>query len=137
VLDAFPDRRYRGAVLEVVPKVDRAKATVMVRVKFVDPPKDVLPEMGARVSFLTSAITAEAAAEKPKLIVPGAAVTERSGAKVVFVLEGDRLRMMPVELGAPFGDGFELVRGPAPGAKVVKNPSAELVDGKKVKENER
>lgn len=137
VLDAYSDRRYRGAVLEIVPKVDRAKATVMVRVKFVDEPKDVLPEMSARVSFLTSEISAEAAAEKPKLIVPGAAVAERAGAKVVFVLEGDRLRMMPVELGPPFGAGFELKKGPAPGTKVVMNPSPDLVDGKRVKENER
>ena len=49
VLDAFPDRRYRARVAEVRPRVDRAKATVTVKVAFMDEPKDVLPDMGAKV----------------------------------------------------------------------------------------
>ena len=53
ILDAFPDRRYRGRVAEVRPRVDRAKATVTVKVAFVDPMTDVLPDMGAKVTFLT------------------------------------------------------------------------------------
>jgi HlyD family secretion protein len=137
VLDAFADRRFRGEVSEIVPKVDRAKATVPVKVRFVDPVDAVLPEMSARVGFLAGELDAEAIKQPPRLIVPGSAVTERAGAKVVFALEGDRLRMIPIELGAPFGDGFELSRGPAPGTKVVKHPAAELADGTQVKEKSR
>ncbi|MFL5360529.1 MAG: efflux RND transporter periplasmic adaptor subunit, partial [Myxococcales bacterium] len=58
VLDAFPDRRYRGRVAEVRPRVDRAKATVTVKVAFVDEPRDVLPDMGAKVTFLTKELDA-------------------------------------------------------------------------------
>ena len=35
VLDAFPDRRYRGVVVEVTPRLNRAKATATVKVKLV------------------------------------------------------------------------------------------------------
>ena len=54
--------------------------------------------------------------------VPASAVADRAGAKVVFALEGDRVRMVPVTLGPPFAGGFELVSGPEPGSKVVSDP---------------
>jgi RND family efflux transporter MFP subunit len=134
VLDAFPDRRYRGEVMDTVPKVDRAKATVTVKIKFVDPPEGVLPEMGARVAFLSKAVDDAAVKEPPKLVVPGAAIAERGGAKVVFVLDGSKLRLVRVELGPAFGDGFVVLRGPAAGTKIVKHPAADLADGTQVKE---
>jgi HlyD family secretion protein len=42
--------------------------------------------------------------------------------------------MLPVSIGAPFGDGFELVDGPAPGTKIVSDPGAALADGQAIKE---
>lgn len=134
VLDAYPSRRYRGEAIEIMPRVNRAKASVGVKVKFVDPPEDVLPDMSARVSFLQKALDAEAMKEKPKVIVPSAAVVERGGSKVVFVVDGDNVRMTPVTLGAAFGDGFELEQGPQPGTKVVRSPPDVLMDGHKIKE---
>ena len=64
-LDALPDARFRGRISRMVPTVDRAKATVMTKVRFdaIDP--RVLPEMSAKVSFLSQEVTrgaAEAAA---------------------------------------------------------------------------
>ena len=35
-LDALPDTRFRGVVSRMVPTVDRAKATVTVKIRFVD-----------------------------------------------------------------------------------------------------
>ena len=134
VLDAFPERRLRGEVLEIVPRVNRAKATVVVKVKFVDETTGVLPDMSARVSFLSGELDAAAVKEPPKLIIPGSAIAERGGGKVVFVLEDGRVRMIPIEIGKPFGDGFELLRGPKPGTRVVAKPGPDLVDGQQVKE---
>jgi RND family efflux transporter MFP subunit len=134
ILDAFPSQRYRGEVYEIVPRVNRAKATVIVKVKFVDDNEGVLPDMSARVSFLSKKIDDTAIKEPPRLVVPSSAVVDRSGAKVVFVLEDGRVRMVPIEVGQEFGDGFELVRGPTSGTRVVKNPAPELSDGQQVKE---
>ncbi len=134
VLDAFPTQRLRGAVLDVVPKLNRSKATGTVKVKIVDARDGILPEMAARVSFLQKALDEGELATPPKKIVPAAAIVERAGQKHVFVLEGGKVRLVPVSVGAAFGSGFELNGGPAPGTRVVKDPPADLVDGQAVKE---
>ncbi len=136
VLDAFPSKRFRGKVKAITPEVDRAKATVVVKIEFVDEPVGVLPDMAARVSILSKPLDAEAVKAKPKTVVPGSAVTNRAGAKVVFVVEGDQVRMVPVKLGPVFGSGFELERGPAPGTRVVANPPETLADGQRIKQAE-
>ncbi len=134
VLDAYPTKRYRGEAVEVMPRVNRAKATVGVKVKFLDDTTGVLPDMAARVSFLAAALDEKSMQEKPKTVVPASALAERGGAKVVFVLDGDVARMKAITLGPAFGDGFEVTSGPEPGTKLIKSPSATLADGQKVKE---
>jgi RND family efflux transporter MFP subunit len=134
VLDAYPGQRMRGKVKQITPEVDRAKATVMVKVAFVDPVENVLPDMSARVSFLTEALDEQVMKEPPKIVVPGAALVERAGGKVVFVIDEDQVRMTPVELGEPFGRGFVLKSGPRPGTRVVASPPATLRDGQRIKE---
>ena len=52
-LNAYPDRRAPGRVVAIIPTADRAKATVKVRVGFEHRDAGVLPEMGARVAFLS------------------------------------------------------------------------------------
>lgn len=134
VLDAYPSKRLRGRVKEITPTVDRAKATVMVKVGFEDRFDGILPEMAARVSFLAGEIDAEAIKQPPKIVVPAAAIAERDGVKNVFVVEGDTVRLTPVEVGAAFGRGFELKKGPTPGTKLVADPPATLLNGQKIKE---
>jgi RND family efflux transporter MFP subunit len=137
VLDAFPGKRYRGVTREIVPRVDRAKATVAVKVGFTDPADGVLPDMSARVSFLAQELDAEAIKAPPKLVVPRAAVVERGGAKVVFVVEDGRVRMTPITIaGTDTGAGavFELESGPSAGTHVVKDPPPDLRDGQEIKE---
>jgi RND family efflux transporter MFP subunit len=134
VLDAYPDKRLRGEVTELSPRLDRAKATGVAKVKFVDGLDAVLPEMAARVSFLAHALDPSEMKAPPKKIVPASAVAERAGNKVVFVLDGDRVRMVGVSLGPAFAGGFELSGGPAAGTHVVKDPPATLADGQSVKE---
>ena len=51
-LNAYPDWSIPGSVIAIIPTADRSKATVMVRVGFKEKDPRILPEMGARVSFL-------------------------------------------------------------------------------------
>jgi RND family efflux transporter MFP subunit len=134
VLDAYPTRRIRGKAYEITPRVNRTKATVTVKVSFVDDSNGVLPDMSARVSFLTNELNAAELKAPPKTIVPGSAIATVAGAKMVYVLEDGRVRATPVTLGPPFGSGFELVRGPSPGTRLVKDPPPELKDGQRIKE---
>jgi RND family efflux transporter MFP subunit len=54
-LNAYPDWSIPGSVIAIIPTADRSKATVKVRVGFKDKDPRILPEMGARVSFLNDA----------------------------------------------------------------------------------
>jgi RND family efflux transporter MFP subunit len=135
VLDAYPTLRHRGRVTEISPRVNRVKATVVVRVAFVDAAEGVLPDMAARVSFLEGELDAEAVKEPPKVVVPSSALVARGGDKFVFVLdENGTARQERVTLGAAMGPGFELVDGPPEGTKVIANPPAAIADGYPVKE---
>ena len=134
VLDAFPDKRKRGEVVEVSPRLNRAKASGTVKVKFVDAESGALPEMAARVSFLAKALEVDQLKEPPKKVIPQSAVTERGGAKVAFVVDNGKARMITLTLGPSLGGGFELKDGPAPGTKVIKSPPASLADGQPIKE---
>jgi RND family efflux transporter MFP subunit len=133
-LDAFPGKRFRGEVTELRPTVDRQKATVLTRVKFVDPIPGVFPQMAAKVLFLSKALDEQKLKEPPKTVVPGSAVVERAGARAIFVLSEGRVHLTPVAIGEPIGDGFELKQGPAPGTKVVTHPPSSLSDGDSVRE---
>jgi HlyD family secretion protein len=136
VLDAFPGRRYRGAAHEIGKRVDRAKATVKVKVRFVDPPEGALPDMSARVSFLSKELDAAAMKEPARLVVPESALLETAGGgKAVYVVTTEgRLALTDVQVGEKLGSGFVLTRGPTAGTKVVANPNPELRDGQNIKE---
>jgi HlyD family secretion protein len=134
VLDAYPDVRWRGEVVETSPQLNRSKASATVKVRFLDRDDRVLPEMAARVSFLSAPLDVAKLAQPPKKILPKSALVDRAGAHVVFVVESERVRMVPVTLGPAFGDGFEIVDGPAPGTKVVMQPPATMTDGQAIKE---
>ncbi len=134
VLDAYPSKRFRGRAHEITPRVNRTKATVVVKVAFVDDREGVLPDMAARVSFLSSELDKAELKQPPKTIVPSDAIATLGGVKVVYVVDDGKVRATPIELGPAFGSGFEVARGPGAGTKLVKSPPAGLADGQRVKE---
>ena len=134
-LDAFAGKRFRGKVREIGKRVNRAKATLPIKVQFTDDETGVLPDMSARVSFLTEALDQKALAATSKLVVPAAGVVSRDGKQGVFVVEDSVARFEPVTLGPKSGtDGFELVEGPPSATRIVLNPDPALSTGQRVKE---
>jgi len=129
-LDAFPDQRFQGNVSRMVPTVDRSKASVMVKVKFKQLDGRILPDMSAKVAFLEREIVQEQ--RKPLTVVNPRAVVERDGAKVVFVMDGEKVRQAPVTTGDKLGDAV-IVSGVKAGEKVVLAPAERLRDGAPVK----
>lgn len=130
-LDALPDKRFRGEVSRTVPTVDRSKATVMTKIRFLEPDARVLPEMSAKAAFLSKEIGDAERTARPA--VNPAAITTRSGHDVVFVVTEGKLAEVPIETGAKMGDLVEIRRGPQPGEKVVLRPLEKLRDGTAVK----
>ncbi|MCX5850763.1 MAG: efflux RND transporter periplasmic adaptor subunit [Deltaproteobacteria bacterium] len=130
-LDAFPDIRFRGEVYTVVPTVDRSKATVLVKVRFIDRDPRMLPDMSAKVAFLSRPLTPEE--EKPRLAAGQAALISRGDGTSVFLVNGNRVKEIPVTVGIRLGEMTEVVSGLQAGDVVVLRPPKELKDGSKIK----
>lgn len=133
VLDAYPDVRYQGYVSKIVPTADRAKATVLTKVRFKSRDERVLPEMSAKVSFLSKETDSAAAQQRPVLTVPFTAVVSRGGRDVVLLVQNDIVTEVPVRTGARLGDRLEIKEGLAERDRVVLRPTQELSSGMKIK----
>jgi HlyD family secretion protein len=130
-LDALPSVRFEGYVSRMVPTVDRTKATVMTKIRFSELDSRILPDMSARVAFLSRPLGPEE--HKPRPAVEAQAVVTRDGRSVVFVVRDGKAVLTPVRSGQRLGDLIELEEGPEPGEKVVLQPSEKLADGAAVK----
>jgi RND family efflux transporter MFP subunit len=131
MLDALPDVRFRGTVSRIVPTVDRAKATVMIKVRFDAIDSRVLPEMSAKVSFLSQPVTAEQ--QKPLTAVHPDALTPRNGKTVVFVVRDGKAAEVTVTPGRKIGELTSIAGEVKTGEKAVLKPSPELSAGAQVK----
>lgn len=131
-LDAYPDKRYRGVVDKIVPTADRAKATVMTKIRFIEKDSRVLPEMSAKVHFLKRKMT-DSIDVRPILAVDPAVLTTRKGETVAFVLKGQVIQEVSVVTGRRLGSLVEIISGLSTGDKVVLNPGEKLQSGAGVK----
>ena len=130
-LDALPDSRFRGVVHTIVPTADRTKATVLIKVRFLDKDPRVLPEMRAKVSFLSRPV--KRGENKLRTVVNGAALINRSEQRAVFLVKENRVVETPVRTGALLGDMVEVLNGVKAGDKVAVKPPQELKNGAKIK----
>ena len=131
VLDAYPDWKIPASVIAIIPTADRSKATVKVRIAIAQKDPRLLPEMGVRVSFLEDASTGPAQAREG-VLVPTSAIVEREDDRLVFVLDGDRVREHRIVLGELVGDRRQVTKGLAAGDRVVRDPPPGLKDGARV-----
>lgn len=134
-LDAFPDERFLGAIHMIVPTADRSKATVMVKVRFKSIDKRILPEMSAKVAFLSREV--RETEEKPRITVNSKAIVDNGGKKYLFVVKENRVTLTPVMPGALLGDSTEILSGVSPGDKAVINPPKSLKNNDRIKIAER
>lgn len=129
-LDAFPKNRFSGKVHMIVPTADRAKATVLTKVKFDELDPKVLPEMSAKVAFLSRSLTEDEKA--PILAIPRSAVRNSPGRATVFLIRDQRVDAVSVKIGRRWNDTVEILDGLKEGDLVVLNPVDGLEQGSRV-----
>lgn len=129
-LDAIPDKHFKGVVHMIVPTADRTKASIMIKVKFLHKDNHVLPEMGAKVSFLSRQPTKEEEIER--LTVNKFAIVDKDSKKYVFLIKDDRAILKQVKLGKIFGEEVEILEGLVASDKVVLLPPKELKNNSKI-----
>ena len=140
-LNAYPDWSIPAYVIAVVPTADRSKATVKVRVGFKSRDPRILPEMGARVSFLSRPAGGKGGSSNAVggVTLPFAAVQANAGGAtgIVYVLHDDTVERREVKLGARNGDEQTVIAGVSPGERVAVGDLTKLADGAHVKVADR
>jgi RND family efflux transporter MFP subunit len=134
-LDAFPVARFAGAIHMIVPTAERSKATVLVKVRFLDLDGRILPEMSAKVAFLEREVKGEE--KRARTAINPAAVVSRKGKNIVYLIKGERVAETFVQLGSRIGDMVEVQSGVRAGEKLALKPLEKLRDGKRIKISEK
>lgn len=125
--NAFPGRRWMGAISELVPNVvvkdSRSVAEGLARL---EPPTDgLVPGMTVDVEIVV--------AEAPDVLtLPNEAVITEGEQTYVYRVNGRRLRKTPITTGLSSVSEIAVTAGLEDGAVVVAGPPAGLADGMKV-----
>ncbi|HEX6880053.1 MAG TPA: efflux RND transporter periplasmic adaptor subunit [Terriglobales bacterium] len=132
-VQAFGDRRFRGELRQIIPTADRTKATVTVKVAFIDKDRDIKPEMSANVTFLEKTKpSAKDNKPQPVTYLPRDSVVTRSGNPVVFEIQNGIVKEKPVTLGGE-SNGDVVVKSGLNGDEVlVSKPTDSLKSGDRV-----
>jgi len=133
VLDAYPQKSYPGYVFKIVPTADRSKATVMVKVGFKEYDSRVLPEMSAKVSFLSVPIDTKMLSEEKSLVIPSTSIKEQNGLVMVYKVENDVVEAVEVKTGRKMGNYVEVLSGLQAGDSIIEKITDEIKAGTKVK----
>ncbi|HAK52588.1 MAG TPA: efflux RND transporter periplasmic adaptor subunit [Gammaproteobacteria bacterium] len=136
-LDSYEDWRIPAKVITIIPTADRNKATVRVRIAFLETDTRILPDMGVKVSFLEE--TEESTTQLTGVMISGTAIASIDDESVVFVVANDVVERRSVRVGPKQGSSRNIVSGLRAGEKVVTNLSDELIasleDGQRVLAN--
>jgi multidrug efflux pump subunit AcrA (membrane-fusion protein) len=135
--DAYPDARYRAQVVKFYPQVDRQKGTLKIEVRVESPDAKLLPDMSAKITFLSNTpaatVTAESAGGPTKtVLVPASAVhRDARGDSFVWIVDEQRVRRLDVQTAGEAGDRVR-VNGGLHGGETLVLGDTELREGQKV-----
>lgn len=130
VVDAFPGRKWKGRLRQIIPTADRAKAIVKVKVSILNPDARLLPEMSASVSFLETERTTAELTEQPKIWLSAEAVVD---GRVAVVGADNRIDWKNVQAGASRDGRTEIISGVREKDRVVVSNAEALKEGQLIR----
>jgi HlyD family secretion protein len=133
-LDAFPNERFSGTVHMIVPTADRSKATVLTKVTFDHRDSRVLPEMSAKVAFLSRPLKPDET--KPFLGISAFAIYKKGYKEVVYKINGGHAHEAVVKTGRRWNDTVEILSGLKQGDLIAMDSGCMLEDGRRVRVKE-
>lgn len=132
-VQAFGDKRFRGELRQIIPTADRTKATVTVKVAFIDKDREIKPEMSANVTFLEKTKpSANDNKPQPVTYLPRDSVVTRSGNPVVFEIQNGIVKEKPVTLGGESNGDVVVKSGLQGDELLVSKPTDSLKNGDRV-----
>jgi RND family efflux transporter MFP subunit len=129
VLNSYPDWQIPAHVITTVPKADRQKATVLVRIGFEKLDPRILPDMGVKVTFMKEAASTQESSAKPVMLVPKTAVRVENNQSYAFVVVNGVVDRRAVRTGGVDGDRLEIIAGLTSGERVILSPAPSLATG--------
>jgi RND family efflux transporter MFP subunit len=129
VLNAYPDWQIPAHVITTVPKADRQKATVLVRIGFQQLDPRILPDMGVKVTFMKQAADEGAPAGRPTMLVPKTAIRTENSQAYAYVVNAGVVDRRAVRIGGADGDRVEVIAGLSSGERVILSPAPTLASG--------
>jgi membrane fusion protein (multidrug efflux system) len=125
-VDAVPGKVFTGRVSLIVPRVDTATATFLVKIGIDDEEGLLLRGMFARVAIVTD--------RRPDAVqIPRSALLDSDGPPAVFVVEGGKAVERPLQLGLSNGGFVEVLSGLRRDDKVVVVGQGALKAGTEVR----
>jgi RND family efflux transporter MFP subunit len=133
ILDAYPDWRIPSEVIAIVPTADRQKATVRVRIGFLQRDERILRDMGVKVAFLGAESDSEVAPEVQGVLVAGESIRSDAEGDFVWLVRDFTTEKRRVTLGgARERPQVLVVRGLAAGDTVVRSSAEPLGPGQAI-----
>jgi len=132
-VDAFPNRKWKGQLRQIIPTADRAKAIVKVKVAIINPDAPLLPEMAANVSFLQAPRSDAELNEPAKLWLAPSAIVD---GKVAVVDANKHVAWKHVTTGEVREGRIEITSGIKEGDRVVLRGADALKENQLVRLNE-
>lgn len=135
-LDAYPDWRIPAEVIAIVPTADRQKATVRVRIGFLERDERILRDMGVKVAFLGAEAPEMAGERTAGVLIAGEALRSDADGNFVWLVRNGSVQRRSVTIGGPADRPRVLVvDGLAPGDTIVRSADAPLNAGQAIKIN--
>ena len=130
-LNAYPNWDISSEVIAIIPTADRNKATVKVRIGLLEKDARVLPDMGAKVSFLKDQII-EAPEKLEGVMIPSSSLIKEGNLSYVFVIKNGLITKTKVNVGSLSSNFSRITNGIEVGDNVVTDPNNELQNGQEV-----
>ncbi len=132
-LDAYPNWQIPAEVIAIVPTADRQKATVRVRIGFLERDERVLRDMGVKVAFLGAEAPAVEGPAAEGVMIAGEALHQDADGEYVWRIRNGLVEQRRVTIsGSADRDRVLVTSGLAIGDKVVRSAVRELSPGQKV-----
>ena len=130
-LNAYPNWDISSEVIAIIPTADRNKATVKVRIGLLEKDARVLPDMGAKVSFLKDQVI-ETPEKLKGVMIPSSSLVKEGNLSYVFVIQNGLIRKTKVTVGSLSSNFSRITNGIEVGDNVVTDPNNELQNGQEV-----
>lgn len=128
-VDALGRRRFTGRIADIAPQVRKDQRIYIVRIEVANPDRALRAGMFARISIVTGM-------HQNTVLVPRDVLIERGESRVVYAVDGNKIDVRDVQIGASDDRYVEITRGVKVGDMLTLGGQSLLAPGQSVEPQE-